>query len=110
MCPVQLASERDPRRVLEIIRKNSRPDQTVFVGVIDPIDPAVETPEQVCDRVLLAAEHVPVERLGTCDGAAGEPGDPGVVVRPAGQRVGGVQPELGARGAATGDQPGEVAA
>jgi 5-methyltetrahydropteroyltriglutamate--homocysteine methyltransferase len=64
---VQLASEPDPRRVLEIIRKSSRPDQTIFVGVIDPIDPAVETPEQVCDRVLLAAEHLPVERLGTCD-------------------------------------------
>jgi 5-methyltetrahydropteroyltriglutamate--homocysteine methyltransferase len=39
----------------------------IFVGVIDPIDPRVETPEEVRDRVLEAAEHIPLERLGTCD-------------------------------------------
>ncbi|MCT9929017.1 hypothetical protein N5079_02160 [Planotetraspora sp. A-T 1434] len=33
----------------------------------DPIDPAVETAEQVRDRVLAAARHIPVEQLGTCD-------------------------------------------
>ncbi|MFI9422365.1 hypothetical protein ACIG54_02250 [Streptomyces achromogenes] len=27
----------------------------VFVGVTDPLDPTVETPGQVCDRVLAAA-------------------------------------------------------
>jgi 5-methyltetrahydropteroyltriglutamate--homocysteine methyltransferase len=64
---VQLASEGDPARVLSIIREHARPDQTVFVGVIDPIDPRVETPEEVRDRVLLAAEHIPLDRLGTCD-------------------------------------------
>lgn len=64
---VQLASERDPCAVLEIIRNSSRDDQMIFVGVIDPLDPVVETPEQVRDRVLRAAEFIPVERLGTCD-------------------------------------------
>jgi 5-methyltetrahydropteroyltriglutamate--homocysteine methyltransferase len=64
---VQLASEADPERVLEIIAKHRRPDQRVFVGVIDPIDSQVETPEQVRDRVLVAAKHLPVDRLGTCD-------------------------------------------
>jgi 5-methyltetrahydropteroyltriglutamate--homocysteine methyltransferase len=64
---IQLASEADPRRVLAIIRECSSPGQRVFVGVIDPINPAVETPEQVCERVLLAAEHIPADRLGTCD-------------------------------------------
>lgn len=64
---VQLASEADPRRVLQVIAEHRRADQTVFVGVIDPIDPVVETPEQVRDRVLLAAEYIPVEHLGTCD-------------------------------------------
>lgn len=39
----------------------------IFVGVIDPIDPRVETPEQVRDRVLAAARHLPADRLGTCD-------------------------------------------
>ncbi|GAA3440151.1 cobalamin-independent methionine synthase II family protein [Kutzneria kofuensis] len=64
---VQLASEADPRRVLEVIAKHIRPDQRVFIGVIDPIDPVAETPEQVRDRVLLAAEHLPVDQFGTCD-------------------------------------------
>lgn len=64
---VQLASEADPLRVLRVIAQHRRDDQTVFVGVIDPIDPVVETPEQVCDRVLRAAEFIPVDHLGTCD-------------------------------------------
>jgi 5-methyltetrahydropteroyltriglutamate--homocysteine methyltransferase len=64
---VQLASESDPRRVLEIIRDSRKPGQRVFVGVIDPIDPRVETAEEVRDRVLLAAEVLGPENLGTCD-------------------------------------------
>lgn len=64
---VQLASEPDPARVLAAIAAHARPDQRIFVGVIDPIDPVVETAEQVRDRVLRAAEHIPPERLGTCD-------------------------------------------
>jgi 5-methyltetrahydropteroyltriglutamate--homocysteine methyltransferase len=64
---LQLASEPDRRRVLGIIREHSRPEQRIFVGVIDPIDPRVETPEEVRDRVLEAAEFIPIERLGTTD-------------------------------------------
>ena len=64
---LQLASEPDPERVLRIVSEHSRADQRIFVGVTDPIDPRVETPEEVRDRVLLAARHIPVERLGTCD-------------------------------------------
>ena len=44
-----------------------QPDQLVFVGVIDPINPAVETPEQVRDRILLAAEYIPIAQLGSTD-------------------------------------------
>jgi 5-methyltetrahydropteroyltriglutamate--homocysteine methyltransferase len=64
---VQLASESDPRRALGALRENLRPDQHVFVGVTDPIDPRVETPEEVRDRVLEAAEFIPLDRLGTTD-------------------------------------------
>lgn len=32
-----------------------QPDQRVFVGVVSPIRPEVETPEEVRDRVLPAA-------------------------------------------------------
>ncbi|MEC3994850.1 cobalamin-independent methionine synthase II family protein [Actinacidiphila sp. DG2A-62] len=64
---VQLASEADPDRVLAVIAQHLPSDARVFVGVIDPIDPRVETAEEVRDRVLAAARHLPVERLGTCD-------------------------------------------
>jgi 5-methyltetrahydropteroyltriglutamate--homocysteine methyltransferase len=64
---VQLASEKDPEGVLRVIRQHLHPDQTVFVGVTDPINPAVETAEQVRDRILLAAKYVPVSQLGTTD-------------------------------------------
>ncbi|MFB6396104.1 cobalamin-independent methionine synthase II family protein [Polymorphospora lycopeni] len=64
---VQLASEPDPDRVLAAIAAHSRPDQRIFVGVTDPVDPVVEAAELVRDRVLRAAEHIPPDRLGTCD-------------------------------------------
>jgi 5-methyltetrahydropteroyltriglutamate--homocysteine methyltransferase len=64
---IQLASERDPARVLAVIGEYLRPGQKVFIGVIDPIDPRVESPEEVRDRVLQAAEHIPVTQLGTTD-------------------------------------------
>jgi 5-methyltetrahydropteroyltriglutamate--homocysteine methyltransferase len=64
---VALAGEADRRRVLKIIRDHLKPDQKVFVGVISPIDPRIDTPQEVCDRVLEAAEYIPVAQLGTCD-------------------------------------------
>jgi methionine synthase II (cobalamin-independent) len=64
---LELAGERDPDAVLGIVAETLGPDQRVFVGVVDPIDPAVETAEQVRDRVLLAASRIPVGRLGTTD-------------------------------------------
>lgn len=64
---VQLASEKDRVRVLKVIREHMQPGQRVFVGVVDPIDPHVETPEEVRDRVLEAAEIIPLDQLGTTD-------------------------------------------
>jgi 5-methyltetrahydropteroyltriglutamate--homocysteine methyltransferase len=64
---LQLAGEPDRPRVLEMVKAWSRDDQRIFVGVIDPTDARVESPEEVRDRVLEAADHVPVERLGSCD-------------------------------------------
>jgi 5-methyltetrahydropteroyltriglutamate--homocysteine methyltransferase len=64
---VALAGERDRARVLKIIRQHLKPDHRIFVGVVAPIDPRVETPEEVCDRVLEAAAYIPVEQLGTTD-------------------------------------------
>src|SRR5881409_1369549 len=40
---IQLASEKDRGRVLAIIKNHAKPDQKIFVGVIDPINPRIET-------------------------------------------------------------------
>jgi 5-methyltetrahydropteroyltriglutamate--homocysteine methyltransferase len=64
---IAMAGERDRRHALEIIRKYRKPEQRVFVGVTAPVDADIETPEEVRDRVLEAAEYIPMERLGTTD-------------------------------------------
>ena len=64
---LELAGERDPEAVLEAVSELVKPEQRVFVGVTDPIDPQVESPEEVRDRILLAARHIPLEQLGTTD-------------------------------------------
>jgi 5-methyltetrahydropteroyltriglutamate--homocysteine methyltransferase len=64
---LQMASESDRGRILELIRGLIRPHQRVFVGVIDPINPQLETANEVCARVLEAAEYIPVGQLGTTD-------------------------------------------
>jgi len=64
---VALAGERDREYVLRIIRDRIKPHQRVFVGVISPIDPRIETPEEVRDRILEAASYIPLKQLGTTD-------------------------------------------
>ena len=64
---IAMAGERDRRHALKIIQKYRKRDQRVFVGVTAPADPRIETPEEVRDMVLEAAEYIPVEQLGTTD-------------------------------------------
>ena len=64
---IALAGEKDRVRVLKIIRQYLKPEQRAFVGVVSPIDPRVDTPEEVRDRVLEAAKYIPIEQLGTTD-------------------------------------------
>ncbi|MGQ0542153.1 MAG: hypothetical protein ACT4O9_09940 [Blastocatellia bacterium] len=69
---IQLASEPDKDLVYELIGEHSRDDpngfpQVCFIGVINPQNPRVETPEEVRDDLLLAAKYIPVERLGATD-------------------------------------------
>jgi 5-methyltetrahydropteroyltriglutamate--homocysteine methyltransferase len=64
---IAMAGERDRHHALKIIRKYRKPEQRVFVGVTSPVDPHVETPEEVRDRVLEACQYLPVEQLGTTD-------------------------------------------
>jgi 5-methyltetrahydropteroyltriglutamate--homocysteine methyltransferase len=64
---LQMASEPDRERALQLVKSLLRPNHTVFIGVIDVINPAIETAEQVRDRVLEAAAILPVAQLATCD-------------------------------------------
>jgi 5-methyltetrahydropteroyltriglutamate--homocysteine methyltransferase len=64
---IQLASESDRPRVLAILGKHATGDSRIFIGVTDPINPRVETPEEVRDRVLEGAKFIGPARLGTTD-------------------------------------------
>jgi 5-methyltetrahydropteroyltriglutamate--homocysteine methyltransferase len=64
---IALAGEHDRPRVLEIIRDHLKPDQRIFVGVVNPIDPRLETPEEIRDRILEATKFIPVDQFGTTD-------------------------------------------
>ncbi|MCI0444306.1 5-methyltetrahydropteroyltriglutamate--homocysteine methyltransferase [bacterium] len=64
---IQLASEKDRIRVLKAIAQYSKPDQKVFIGVTNPIDARVETPEEIRDEIVTAANYIPLDRLGTTD-------------------------------------------
>jgi 5-methyltetrahydropteroyltriglutamate--homocysteine methyltransferase len=64
---IALAGEKDRIRVLKIIRDYIKPDQTIFVGVVSPIDPHIDSPVEVRDRTLEAANYIRIEQLGTTD-------------------------------------------
>ncbi len=69
---IQCASEDDKENVYKLVGEYSRDDangvpQVCFMGVINPLDPEVETPEQVRDDLVTAAKYIPVERLGATD-------------------------------------------
>jgi 5-methyltetrahydropteroyltriglutamate--homocysteine methyltransferase len=64
---IALAGEPDRAHVLNMIRRYLKPGQRIFIGVVSPIDPQVENPEEIRDRTLEAARYIPVEQLGTTD-------------------------------------------
>ncbi len=69
---IQCASEDDREKVYELCGKHSREDangvaQVCFMGVIDPLNPEVETAEHVKDELVTAAKYIPKERLGATD-------------------------------------------
>jgi len=64
---IALAGEKNRTRILKIIRQYLKPDQQVFIGVISPIDPHVDSAKEVRERVLEAADCIPLNQLGTTD-------------------------------------------
>ncbi|WP_203564083.1 cobalamin-independent methionine synthase II family protein [Deefgea sp. CFH1-16] len=64
---IAMACEKDRVRVLKIIARYIKPNQRAFIGVIDVNSNYIETPEEVCQRILEAAKYIPLAQLGTCD-------------------------------------------
>ena len=69
---IQMASERDKDPVLALIGQHLRDDadgvaQTAYIGVINPQNPRVESPQEVADQLIRAANHIPKEQLGSTD-------------------------------------------
>src|SRR5580700_3310688 len=69
---IQLASERDRDRIYGLIGQYLREDangvpQTAYIGVINPLNPRVESAEEVRDALIRAANFIPRERLGSTD-------------------------------------------
>jgi methionine synthase II (cobalamin-independent) len=69
---IQLASERNKEAVYKVIGENIRKDakgvkQVAFIGVINPQNPRVESPEEVAADLLLAAKYIPKDQLGSTD-------------------------------------------
>jgi len=69
---MQLASERDKDAVYKLIGEHSRDDangvpQMCYVGVTNPQNPRVESPQEIRDALVRAANFIPKERLGATD-------------------------------------------
>ncbi len=64
---LQMSSEPDRKRTLQTVNSVLKPHHTVFIGVIDPVNPSVETPDQVHDRILEAASILRPDQLGATD-------------------------------------------
>jgi methionine synthase II (cobalamin-independent) len=67
-----MASERDKDPVLQAIGENLRDDangvaQTAYIGVTNPQNPRVESPEEIRDALVRAANFIPKEQLGATD-------------------------------------------
>jgi methionine synthase II (cobalamin-independent) len=69
---IQLASERDKDAVYQLIGENLRSDangvtQVAYLGVTNPLNPRVESPEEVRDALVRAANFIPKEQIGATD-------------------------------------------
>ena len=64
---LQMASEPNKERILHLVSQLTNAQHLVFIGVIDPINPVIETAAQVRDRILKAASFLAPEQLGTTD-------------------------------------------
>jgi methionine synthase II (cobalamin-independent) len=69
---IQLASEREKDPVYQTIGRNLRSDadgvtQMAYIGVTNPQNPRVESPQEIADQLIRAANFIPKEQLGSTD-------------------------------------------
>lgn len=69
---IQLASEKDKEKVYKEIGHTIRKDadgvkQVAFIGVVNPLDPKIETPEQIRDDLVTASKYIAIDQLGATD-------------------------------------------
>ena len=69
---IQLASEPDKPAVYKEIGQHIRKDaegvkQVAFVGVVNPLNPEIESPEEIADALVEASKYIPVDQLGATD-------------------------------------------
>lgn len=69
---IQLSSEADKVKVYKEIGQTIRKDangvkQVAFVGVTNPLNPRVESPEEVCESLLEASKYIDRDQLGATD-------------------------------------------
>ncbi|KAH6705161.1 hypothetical protein BKA61DRAFT_698692 [Leptodontidium sp. MPI-SDFR-AT-0119] len=69
---IQMASETEKEEALEDIGANLRFDadgvkQVAFIGVMNTLNPHLESPEEIRDVLLLAAKHIGEDQLGATD-------------------------------------------
>jgi hypothetical protein len=66
---IQMASERDKDPVLALIGEHLRDDadgvaQMAYIGVTNPQNPRVESPQEIADQLIRAANHIPKRAAG----------------------------------------------
>lgn len=64
---LEYAAEKNKPAVLSAIKESIKPNQRVFLGVTNVLDPRVETAEEISELIQEAAQIIPVHQLGTTD-------------------------------------------
>lgn len=69
---IQLSSETDRESMYRIIGESIRQDaegvkQVAFIGVVSPINPRIETPEEIADQLVMASQYIPIDQMGATD-------------------------------------------
>ncbi|KAL1968006.1 hypothetical protein VTN77DRAFT_2423 [Rasamsonia byssochlamydoides] len=69
---IQLASEKDKVGIYKLIGGHIRKDakgvkQIAFIGVVNPLNPTVESPDDIADALVTASKYIPIDQLGATD-------------------------------------------